>query len=215
MMRRFLVAVLLACVSHPARAQGAVGGYVFDRITGRAMPCIDVALVRGDSGVVARTRTVAGGAFMMAAPAAGEYRVRFSAFGVRPAFTPPDTLSPRSERDVVYRVAFTTARDSTSTARWTDADADAPPWPIDPSAGPKYPESMRRSALEGNVVARYLVDSTGVVDDASIERLLDSDQRLFAAVKAFLQSARFRPGRRDSVPVCDLVTQEFRFRLGR
>lgn len=214
MMRLILVGLLLACVSHPAPAQGAVAGYVFDKTTGRAMPCIDVALVRGDSEVVARTRTVAGGGFILAPPATGQYRLRFSAYGVRSAFTPPDTLSPLSERDVVYRIVFNTARDSTTRARWTDADPDAPPLPIDPTAGPQYPEAMRRSALEGNVVARYLVDSMGVIDEASIERLLESDQRLFAAVRTFLQTARFRPGRRDNAPVCDLVTQEFRFRLG-
>jgi protein TonB len=58
---------------------------------------------------------------------------------------------------------------------------------------PRYPESLRRVGLEGRVVVRFVVDTTGRIDPATVE-ITESTHELFtAAVRTTLPSLRFHP----------------------
>ena len=204
---------ILCAFAVRANAQGMVGGYALDKSTGAALPCIDVALIRDDSTVVAKARTLPGGAFAFPAPAAGRYQIEFSGFGVFPVVTAADSLFPTSEQDRVYRLDQRLAVGGPEFRGYKDTDAIAPPQPRKPFRGPEYPERLRQARLEGSAVVRFLVDSLGTVDPKSIERLMDSDRELFASINRFLVKTPFVPGRRNFLPVCDLVVQVFTFQL--
>jgi hypothetical protein len=206
-------AVCLVVAPRSLSAQGLVGGYAVDKGTGTPLACIDVAMVRDDSVVVAKTRTLPGGAFAFPSPARGRYRLRFGGLGLFPVFTAADSLFPNTDQDRVYRLDQSLAMAPSDFEGYKDTDPDAPPRPRNAKATPRYPERLRLANLEGKAVVRYLVDSLGIVDPKSIERLMGTDLELFASIRAFLVKTPFVPGRRDSVPVCDLLVQVFDFRL--
>ena len=80
---------------------------------------------------------------------------------------------------------------------------------------PRYPETLRARALEGEVAARFVVDSTGRVAPGSFA-VLSATHELFAdAVRSALERTRFAPAERGGRPVAQLVEQRFTFRLGR
>lgn len=83
------------------------------------------------------------------------------------------------------------------------------PW----SAAPAYPEALRSRGVEGEVFARYVVDTTGRVDPASFVVLFSSDTLFSAAVLAAVPDMRFAPARIGSTAVRQLVEQRFAFKL--
>ena len=212
-MKRVIAVMCCALVARTVSAQGSVGGVARDRATGSPLPCIDVALLREDSTVVSKTRTFAGGAFSLPAPPAGRYRLRFGGYGWWSVVTALDSLFPTIDQDRTYRLDQPLAIAPADFLGYSDTDADAPPRPRKRNSAPVYPERLARERLEGDAVVRYLVDSLGKVDPKSIEPLLGTDPELFASVKSFLLRTPFVPGRRNFVPVCDLLLQTFGFRI--
>lgn len=79
---------------------------------------------------------------------------------------------------------------------------------------PRYPEMLRARGLEGEVVARYVVDSTGRVRDGSIEIVATTHDRFADAVRQALARTRFVPAEHAGRPVAQLVEQRFAFRIG-
>jgi protein TonB len=83
------------------------------------------------------------------------------------------------------------------------------------SATPRYPDELRRSGIEGKVVARFVVDENGRAEADSV-RFLSSDNRLFDdAVKATLRRMRFVPAEIGGRKVRQLVEMPFVFTIGR
>lgn len=82
-------------------------------------------------------------------------------------------------------------------------------------AGPAYPDVLRSAGLEGQVLAQFVVDSSG---RASLESFsaLHSDHPLFtASVKTALSRLRFLPAEIGGRRVPQLVQQTFQFTLNR
>jgi protein TonB len=78
---------------------------------------------------------------------------------------------------------------------------------------PRYPEPLRRAGVEGNVVARFVVDTTGRIDMSAIE-ILSSDHALFSAsVREALARMRFSPSMVGERKVKALAVMPFRFTL--
>jgi periplasmic protein TonB len=83
------------------------------------------------------------------------------------------------------------------------------------SPGPAYPELLRTAGVEGDVMAQFVVDTTGRADVSTL-RILQSDHQLFSdAVKSVISRLRFRPAEVGGVKVRQLVQQPFRFGLDR
>ncbi|MHB1310745.1 MAG: energy transducer TonB [Gemmatimonadaceae bacterium] len=81
------------------------------------------------------------------------------------------------------------------------------------SAAPEYPESMVRYHVEGRVVLRFVVDSTGLIDMATA-RVISATHPLFAkAVLDAMPKMRYRPARIGERAVRLLVEQAFSFKL--
>jgi protein TonB len=80
---------------------------------------------------------------------------------------------------------------------------------------PRYPDELRDARLEGRVLARFVVDTAGRVEPASV-RIVSSTHPLFAsAVRAILPTLRFTPARARGTKVRQLVELPFEFEVGR
>lgn len=79
------------------------------------------------------------------------------------------------------------------------------------SSGPAYPADLREAGVSGDVVARFVVDTTNRVDESTIA-ILASDRPQFAvAVIESLRSTRFLAADRDGVKVRQAMQVAFQF----
>ncbi len=81
------------------------------------------------------------------------------------------------------------------------------------SAGPEYPERLLRARVEGAVLARFIVDSTGRADPVSFIAVQTSDTAFTSAVRRALPGMKFSPATLRGVPVAQVVVQQFTFRV--
>jgi protein TonB len=80
---------------------------------------------------------------------------------------------------------------------------------------PTYPNQLRAANIEGQVVAKFTVDTTGRADMRSLE-ILKSDHELFtAAVRNSLPNMRFFPAEVGGRKVKQVVQMPFQFSLTR
>lgn len=83
------------------------------------------------------------------------------------------------------------------------------------SAPPRYPEALRSSGVEGQVIAEFVVDEQGRAEEGSL-RFVRSDNQLFEdAVRMALRRTRFVPADVGGVKVRQLVQMPFVFTLSR
>jgi len=83
------------------------------------------------------------------------------------------------------------------------------------SKPPRYPEALRAGGVEGRVVALFIVNDRGLVEETSI-RILHSDNPLFEdAVRTALGRLRFVPAETGGKKVRQLVQMPFVFTLSR
>ena len=76
-----------------------------------------------------------------------------------------------------------------------------------------YPPLLRRAGIEGQVVVEFVVDSTGVVDSASVE-VIESSHRAFEVPAATaIRNSRFRPAVIGGKPVRLRIRQPVRFEI--
>jgi TonB family protein len=80
---------------------------------------------------------------------------------------------------------------------------------------PHYPGALRAAAIEGEVVARFVVDTLGNVESSSIG-IIAATHPLFAnAVRRWLAHTRYVPAELDGRVVRQLVEQRIEFALRR
>jgi protein TonB len=78
---------------------------------------------------------------------------------------------------------------------------------------PRYPESLRRAGVEGDVVVKFLVDTTGRIDMRSIEVINSTHDAFTASVRETLAKMRFSPSMIGERKVPALAVMPFRFTL--
>ena len=79
----------------------------------------------------------------------------------------------------------------------------------------EYPEGMRSSGAEGQVLAEFVVNERGRVETSSFKVLESTNSAFTAAVKAALPRMRFRPAQIGKTNVSQVVQQAFVFKLSR
>ena len=77
-------------------------------------------------------------------------------------------------------------------------------------ATPAYPPDARANGIEGTVVVKYVITETGTVTNIQIVR---GPTEFHAAVKAAMQSWRFRPAMLEGKPVSVSRIHRFPFRI--
>jgi len=81
------------------------------------------------------------------------------------------------------------------------------------SGGPEYPERLLLQRVEGAVLARFIVDSTGRAEPASFLAVQTSDTAFTSAVRRALPRMKFSPAKLRGAPVAQVVVQQFTFRV--
>lgn len=81
------------------------------------------------------------------------------------------------------------------------------------SAAPAYPPELMRKGISGFAAVRFVVDTNGMIDLASAQRLDASHEEFWEAVRAALPKMRFYPARRGATAVRQLAEQMFRFEI--
>jgi TonB family protein len=79
----------------------------------------------------------------------------------------------------------------------------------------KYPRVPRREGKQGRVWLQFIVDTSGLVDSASIRVLLSDGADFTDQAIATIVRAKFAPATVDGRPISVRSDVEFRFRLGR
>ena len=81
------------------------------------------------------------------------------------------------------------------------------------SAAPEYPQTMALRRVEGTAVLRFVIDSTGLIDMATV-RVMSTTHSAFArAVLEAMPKMKFRPASIAGHPVRLLVEQAFSFKI--
>lgn len=83
------------------------------------------------------------------------------------------------------------------------------------SAAPVYPAALETRGVEGYVIVRFVVDSTGLVDMASVMTVEATAPEFDRAVREAMPGMRFRPAKVGGRPVRQLAEQLFRFEVAR
>jgi protein TonB len=78
-----------------------------------------------------------------------------------------------------------------------------------------YPESMRTTGSEGEVLAEFVVNENGRVETSTFKVLNSTGAAFTSAVKNALPRMRFRPAQIGNTSVSQVVQQAFVFKLNR
>lgn len=87
------------------------------------------------------------------------------------------------------------------------AQADQRAQPLSSNRPPVFPELLRHGVSGGNVRVRFVVDTSGRVEQASWRVLESANEIILRAVRDGMMRWRFTPARRDGRTVSDTVEQ--------
>ena len=94
-----------------------------------------------------------------------------------------------------------------------DFQVEKPVAPVPGTGAPRYPDILRSASVEGEVLAQFVVDTTGRVEVATFKVIRKSHDLFEAAVRSALPNMRFLPAEVGGRKVKQLVQQPFVFAL--
>ena len=89
----------------------------------------------------------------------------------------------------------------------------AAPLPDNPPA--RYPDALRKAKVEGEVVAQFVIDTTGRVEPSTFKVLKSSNSLFTKAVRSYLSDMKFFPAEVGGRKVKQLIQMPFVFSLHR
>ncbi|MGH7615693.1 MAG: energy transducer TonB, partial [Gemmatimonadaceae bacterium] len=123
----------------------------------------------------------------------------------------PRTLAEAIGASLVNRRATTTPADGIYRAESVDRVVT----PFGDNPRPAYPRSLEAAGVEADFTVMFVVDSTGRVEERSVD-VPRNVHRMFAdAVRYALARSRYLPAQLGGQAVRQLVAQEFVFRMQR
>ena len=88
-------------------------------------------------------------------------------------------------------------------------------WPHRDNPRPRYPAELQRAGIEGTLLVQFVVDSTGTVDEKTLNFPKDAQPGFLRAVRDALLRSRFFPAELAGTRVRQLVQQQFTFVIAR
>jgi protein TonB len=85
--------------------------------------------------------------------------------------------------------------------------------PVPGNVTPRYPEMLHSAGVEGEVLAQFIIDTTGKADMGSFKVIKTSHEQFADAVKEALPRMRFYPAEVGNHKVRELVQQAFAFTI--
>ena len=92
---------------------------------------------------------------------------------------------------------------------------EKPVVPAPGSVSPRYPDMLRQAGVEGEVLAQFVVDTTGKAEAGSLKILKSSHDMFVQSVKNALQQMKFIPAEVGGRKVKQLVQQPFTFSISK
>ena len=92
---------------------------------------------------------------------------------------------------------------------------EKPVVPAPGSVSPRYPDMLRQAGVEGEVLAQFVVDTTGRAEAGSLKILKQSHDLFVQSVRNALPQMRFIPAEVGGRKVKQLVQQPFTFSITR
>jgi TonB family protein len=130
---------------------------------------------------------------------------------------PSATFDPKAlgiTRSEVGNAALTTPTPTAPTnGIYTQQFVDRTVVPRADNSSPAYPRQMRMANVEGEVLVRFVVDTSGRVEPGSIAILSASHLIFGDAVREWLRRTRYEPAQLRSQRVRQLVQQQIEFTL--
>ncbi|GLC25527.1 TonB family protein [Roseisolibacter agri] len=198
--------LLLAALCPGVAAAQVVMGRVVEARTRAPLAGVDVRAELARDSVVAM-KTGADGVFSLLLPGAGRYQL---------------TLRVREDVHVVSD-SFDLAMDAVLQREFLvevpqqralfEFQVEKPVRPLRGTVGPQYPPTMRASNIEGEVLAQFVVDTTGRPEPTSFRVLRYTNLEFVGAVRDAVLLMRFQPAEVGGRKVRQLVQQPFEFRL--
>lgn len=96
-------------------------------------------------------------------------------------------------------------------AIFTADQVDAPAEPVQPNLPVGYPQSLYAAGVDGSVIAEFVVDEKGQVEQETFGIVASSNALFSEAVRDAVLHTQFTPARRKGAAVRQLVQQPFRF----
>ncbi len=120
--------------------------------------------------------------------------------------TPADTRQPHLVRQPAPGTA-----EFVNTPGLVDTSETTPAAALASSDQPRYPPVLLDARIDGEVVARFVVDSDGKVEPSTFELVRTSHAAFTEAVRASLRRLRYLPAERGGRRVASTVEQTFQF----
>ena len=92
---------------------------------------------------------------------------------------------------------------------------EKPVVPAPGSISPRYPDMLRQAGVEGEVLAQFVVDTTGRAESGSLKILKSSHDMFVQSVKNALPQMKFIPAEVGGRKVKQLVQQPFTFSISK
>jgi len=107
--------------------------------------------------------------------------------------------------------AMTPPTDSAGRQLWSSRDLMMRM--LEEPVSPRYPESLRRAGIEGEVVVQFVVDTTGRVDLRTVDVLRSTHEAFTSAVRETIAKLRFAPAIGGERKMRALAVMPFHFTL--
>lgn len=207
MKRWFVWACGSVAIVTPSIQAQVVGGQVVESVSLRPLPQIPVFLMKETAGkraVVRDVLTDGNGMFQTMASGPGAYQLAFGD-STRPISVGPldslagDSISLRRFSVPLYSHAF------------LEAEVELPAQALPGQRPARYPSNLKARGVEGNVLMRMIIDTTGRVDTTSLEVKYATAPEFAVSVREHLKAARFIPAKWHGLVVRQIVTQPFSF----
>jgi TonB family protein len=213
-MRRVVVFLALASLAalppRPAAAQ-TVAGRLVDRATRGVVEGVGVKLADSANVIVAQTVSDTSGEFLLNLERPGKYRLYFSAGNVGLGASEPINVSAEDFHQRIYVVDVRGGEPV-----YFEFQVAKQVAPLPGNRGPRYPEDLRARNIEGEVLAQFVVDTTGRPVAGTLRLLRSTDPGFARAVELVLWQMRFLPAElKDGRRVRQLVQMPFEFTLTR
>ena len=205
------VQCLVALLSLMSISSSAAGQLVLGRVrnkqTGAPLRLIGVALVADTTTVsepLVRTTTDSSGAFYLDAPKAGHYRIAFM-LPTKTMLSDPLAIEGADvQREFVVDV-------HDEEPAYFEFQVMKPVRLLPDQPHPRYPESMRKSGIQGEVLAQFVVDTLGHADMSTFKVLRSNATEFTNAVRIGLPQMAFMPAELQDRKVRQVVQMPFNF----
>ena len=130
-----------------------------------------------------------------------------AAIAIACAMPAPDMVAPKADTSTAQTRAQAGALFDFQVERMASARPSNMP--------PRYPDALRAAGIEGKVIGKFVVDTTGHADMRSFEVIEANHEGFVAAVREALPNMRFYPATIAGRPVKQLIQMPFAFSLVR